>query len=62
MDTLIFEIDALRQKLELLISGAKADLLSGKAIMECSQELDDLITKYYKQIPKSPIHTEATSA
>ena len=56
MDTLISEIDALRRKLELLVSGNKADLLSENSIMECSQKLDDLITLYYKQIPRTSAH------
>jgi hypothetical protein len=57
MDILTFEIDALRQKLELMISHNKTDLLSEKTIMECSQKLDDLITLYYKQMSKSPENT-----
>jgi len=56
MDTIIFEIDALRKKLELLVSDSTEKLLSEKNIMECSQKLDDLITLYYKQISKSSIH------
>lgn len=56
MDTLLFEINALRKKLELLVSGSNEELLSEKTIMECSQKLDDLITLYYKQISKSSIH------
>jgi len=56
METLLFEIDALRKKLELLVSDSNEELLSEKNIMECSQKLDDLITLYYKQISKSAIH------
>jgi len=56
MDTIIFEIDALRKKLELLVSDSHEKLLSETNIMECSQKLDDLITLYYKQLSKSSIH------
>ena len=56
MSTLIFEINALRNKLELLVSGSNEELLSEKNIMECSQKLDVLITLYYKQMSKSAIH------
>jgi hypothetical protein len=61
MDTLMIEIDALRQKLETLISGDRAVHLSENAIMECSQELDNLITRYYREIISIQIHNEATN-
>jgi len=56
MDTIKSEIDALRKKLELLVSSRNEKFLSEKNIMECSQRLDELITLYYKQTTKSSIH------